>query len=253
MLPATDDTAKPRRSRQIYGRRVGRALTEDLSRQIAERLPVLRLDLSEPAPPALSALFAAPVDDVWLEVGFGGGEHLLYQAEAHRNTGFIGCEPFLSGVAKLVRGIDEAGLQSVRLYDDDARHVLAWLPEASIGRAFVLFPDPWPKTRHRKRRFLGDEGLGALARVLRPGATLRFATDIADYAAMVTALIDSRADFRASPGLLAERPADWPLTRYAEKAVEAGRECRFFEFTRTPLDTNANVFSKTPSPFGKAV
>ncbi|WP_088345184.1 MULTISPECIES: tRNA (guanine(46)-N(7))-methyltransferase TrmB [Rhodomicrobium] len=232
MPSAAEQSARPQRGRQIYGRRVGRALTDDLSRQIAERLPALRLDLSAPAPQPVARLFPAPVEDIWLEIGFGGGEHLLYQALSHPRTGFIGCEPFLSGVAKLVRGVTESGLETVRLYDDDARHVLGWLPESSIGRAFVLFPDPWPKKRHRKRRFLGDDGLSALARVLRPGATLRFATDIADYAAMVTAAIDSRADFRAAPGLYADRPADWPLTRYAEKAVEAGRECRFFEFER---------------------
>jgi tRNA (guanine-N7-)-methyltransferase len=110
--------------------------------------------------------------------------------------------------------------------------VLDWLPEASIGRVFVLFPDPWPKKRHRKRRLLSEAGLSAVARVLRPGGELRFATDIADYAAMVVASVDKRADFEANPGLLPERPADWPLTRYAEKAVEAGRQCAFFRFRR---------------------
>ncbi len=184
----TPDT--PRRHRQLYGRRVGRALTGDLERLIATRLPSLRLDVTRPPPDPLSSLFAAPVEDIWLEVGFGGGEHLLWQADTHRSVGIIGCEPFLSGVAKLVRGIDEAGLGTVRLYDDDARHVLDWLPEAGIGRVFVLFPDPWPKKRHRKRRFLNPDGLSRLARVLRRGGELRFATDIADYAAMVTASME---------------------------------------------------------------
>lgn len=229
---STDRLERPRRQRQLYGRRVGRALTSDLERLIATRLPPLRLDLSVPAPAPLSGLFGAPVDDVWLEIGFGGGEHLLWQAEQNRHIGMIGCEPFISGVARLVRGVDEAGLQSVRLYDDDARHVLGWLPEASIGRVFVLFPDPWPKKRHRKRRLLGEGGLAAVARVLRPGGELRFATDIADYAAMVLASIERGAGFEANPGLLPERPADWPLTRYAEKAVEAGRRCAFFRFRR---------------------
>ena len=146
-----DQLDRPRRRRQLYGRRVGRALTDDLERLIATRLPPLRLDLSRPPPEPLSGIFAAPVEplsgifaapveDVWLEIGFGGGEHLFWQAEHRRSIGFIGCEPFLSGVAKLVRSIDEAGLGTVRLHDDDARHVLDWLPEASIGRVFVLFP-----------------------------------------------------------------------------------------------------------------
>jgi tRNA (guanine-N7-)-methyltransferase len=229
---STDRLERPRRQRQLYGRRVGRALTSDLERLIATHLPPLRLDLGAPPPSPLSSLFGAPVQDIWLEIGFGGGEHLLWQAEQNRSIGMIGCEPFISGVAKLVRGVDEAGLRSVRLYDDDARHVLDWLPEASIGRVFVLFPDPWPKKRHRKRRLLSEAGLSAVARVLRPGGELRFATDIADYAAMVVASVDKRADFEANPGLLPERPADWPLTRYAEKAVEAGRQCAFFRFRR---------------------
>lgn len=229
---SSEQPDRPRRHRQLYGRRVGRALTDDLERLIATRLPPLRLDLSRPAPQPLSGIFAVPVQDVWLEIGFGGGEHLFWQAEQHRSTGFIGCEPFISGVAKLVRSVEEEGLGTVRLHDDDARQVLDWLPEASIGRIFVLFPDPWPKKRHRKRRFLNEEGLSSLARVLRIGGELRFATDIADYAAMVTALVERRRDFTARPGLLAERPSDWPLTRYAEKAIAAGRICQFFCFAR---------------------
>jgi tRNA (guanine-N7-)-methyltransferase len=229
---STDRLERPKRQRQLYGRRVGRALTSDLERLIATRLPPLRLDLSAPAPAPLSGLFGAAVQDVWLEIGFGGGEHLLWQAEQNRSVGMIGCEPFISGVAKLVRGVDEAGLRSVRLYDDDARHVLDWLPSSSIARVFVLFPDPWPKKRHHKRRLLNDNGLSAVARVLRPGGELRFATDIADYAAMVVASVEKRGDFEANPGLLPERPGDWPLTRYAEKAIEAGRRCAFFRFRR---------------------
>ena len=123
-------------------------------------------------------------------------------------------------------------MRTLRLYDDDARHVLEWLPDASLGRVFILFPDPWPKRRHRKRRFLTADGLTALSRVMRSGAELRFATDIADYAAMVASAVSNRIDFRAAPGLLSERPPDWPLTRYAEKAMAAGRECRFFIYER---------------------
>lgn len=229
---SADRLDRPRRHRQLYGRRVGRALTGDLERLIADRLPPLRLDLSQPPPDALSGIFGAPVSDIWLEIGFGGGEHLFWQAENHPSIGMIGCEPFISGVAKLVRGIDEVGLRTVRLHDDDARQVLDWLPDASIGRVFVLFPDPWPKQRHRKRRFLNADGLGGLARVLRPGGEFRFATDIADYAEMVLASIMQRADFAPRPGLLDERPSDWPLTRYAEKAIAAGRTCAFFCFER---------------------
>jgi tRNA (guanine-N7-)-methyltransferase len=180
----------------------------------------------------LRALFPRAVDDVWLEIGFGGGEHLLWQAETHPRIGFIGCEPFLNGVGKFLRSAGEAGLANVRLYDDDARHILDWLRDAELGRVFMLFPDPWPKQRHRKRRFLSETGLALLARVMRPGAELRFATDIADYAEMVARAVRAGGCFAPKPGLLAERPGDWPLTRYAEKAIAAGRECRFFIYER---------------------
>ena len=226
------ESGRPWQHRQLFGRRVGRGLTEGLAELIATRLPELRLDLSAPPPEPLTDLFGAPVREIWLEIGFGGGEHLLRQAETHSDIGFIGCEPFLTGVAKFIRGIDEAGLDTVRLYDDDARHVLDWLPDESLSRVFVLFPDPWPKKRHRKRRFLTADGLAKLAPVMRRGAELRFASDIADYAEMVAEAVAANPDFRAAPGLVSSRPPDWPLTRYAEKAMAAGRECRFFVYER---------------------
>jgi tRNA (guanine-N7-)-methyltransferase len=230
----TGSDQRTERSRShLYGRRIGRAIGSAHADLLATRFPALRLDPSRPPPRTATELFDAPVRDVWMEIGFGAGEHLLWQAEANRDVGFIGCEPFLNGVAKAVSGIEEEALANVRLYDNDARHLLQWLPKGSLGRLFILFPDPWPKKRHRKRRFLTEDGLGLIARALRPGAELRFATDIADYAAMVLDGIEKSAEFRFAPGLLPERPADWPLTRYAEKAVEAGRECRFFVFART--------------------
>jgi tRNA (guanine-N7-)-methyltransferase len=219
--------------RHVFGRRVGRGLGGALGDLLKTDLPGLRIDRSAPPPNPLSALFAVPVEDVWLEIGFGGGEHLLWQAEHHPNIGFIGCEPFLSGVAKLVREIGERGLANIRLHDDDARFLMDWLPAACIGKAFVLFPDPWPKKRHRKRRLLGAEVLASLARVIRPGGTLRFATDIADYAEMVEEGIAAQTAFAGVPGRLLERPADWPQTRYEQKAIAAGRSCGFLEFRRS--------------------
>lgn len=223
---------RPQRSRQLYGRRISRPLGSEVADLVEKRLPGLRLHLDAPPPQPLRALFPRAVDDVWLEIGFGGGEHLLWQAVVHPRIGFIGCEPFLNGVGKFLRGVGEAGLENVRLYDDDARHVLDWLRDAELGRVFMLFPDPWPKQRHRKRRFLSEAGLALLARVMRPGAELRFATDIADYAEMVARAVRARRSFAPKPGPTAERPADWPLTRYAEKAIAAGRECRFFIYER---------------------
>jgi tRNA (guanine-N7-)-methyltransferase len=224
--------AGPPLRRKLYGRRVGRGLTPELAALLETRLPELRVDLSAPSPAPLIRLFSLPVDDVWLEVGFGGGEHLLWQAQTHPRTGFIGCEPFVTGVARTLREADEADLTNLRLFDDDARQLLDWLPEASIGRLFVLFPDPWPKKRHHKRRFLHASALDSLARVMRPGAHLRFATDIPSYAEMVIDGMARRSDFAPRPGLLSARPADWPATRYEAKAIKAGRACQFFVFER---------------------
>lgn len=223
---------RPERRRQIYGRRVGRGLTTELDGLLREALPRLRLDLGVPSPSPLGSLFATPVNDVWLEVGFGGGEHLAWQAAQNPQVGIIGCEPFLTGVAKLLRDVHEGKLANIRLHDDDARQLLGWLPDASIGRAFVLFPDPWPKKRHRKRRFLQGEALDGFARVLRKGAQLRFATDIADYANMVIEVMAPRTDFAPQAHFIDERPADWPATRYEAKAIRAGRRRQFFIFER---------------------
>jgi tRNA (guanine-N7-)-methyltransferase len=175
------------------------------------------------------------VRDVWLEIGFGGGEHLAWQLEANPDVGVIGCEPFIRGVAGIIKRLDESGENlraRLRIHNDDARFALDWLPEASIGRVFVLFPDPWPKKRHRKRRLLNPDVLTALARVMRRGAMLRFATDIADYGDMVEEHMAPRMDFAAAPGLLAERPADWPITRYEQKAIAASRPRRLYVFER---------------------
>jgi tRNA (guanine-N7-)-methyltransferase len=220
------------RRRLVYGRHVGRGLTAYQEELLKAALPALKLDLSGSAPQPLTRLFGAGSDDVWLEIGFGGGEHLAWQAANHPNVGIIGCEPFVRGVAALVKHLNEDGTGSVRIHDDDARFAMEWLPDASIGRVFVLFPDPWPKKRHRKRRLLNKDVLAELARVMRPGAVLRFATDIADYGDMVLEHMAGLADFEPRPGPLPERPADWPVTRYEQKAVAAGRPCRFFAFAR---------------------
>lgn len=228
-----DNTAdRPPARRQLFGRRVGRGLTPELTALLETRLPQVRPDLSAPPPAPLTALFPVPVEDVWLEVGFGGGEHLFAQAQAHPGVGFIGCEPFVTGVGRLLRQADAAGLANLLLHDDDARQLIGWLPDASIGRLFVLFPDPWPKKRHFRRRFLHESAFPGLARVLRPGAHLFFATDIASYADMVVNNMSRTGNFAPQPGRLPERPAHWPATRYEAKAIKAGRVCQFFIYER---------------------
>ncbi len=221
--------------RHLHGRRKGHRLSARRQRLLGELLPRLRLDLDAPAPEPLSGLFPRPVGDVWLEIGFGGGEHLAWQAAHHGDVGFIGCEPFINGVARLLGEVEAQGLDNVRVHDGDARDVLDWLPEASIGRVFILFPDPWPKKRHHKRRLIAPPVLDQLARVMRPGARLRLATDIGDYArASLTALtrhpafawcVSEARDWR-------ERGPDWPETRYEAKARAAGRRCYYFTFRR---------------------
>jgi tRNA (guanine-N7-)-methyltransferase len=220
-----------------YGRRRGRKPSPRQAALLSDVYPRLALPLDSPAPDRLADLFAAPVTDVWLEIGFGGGEHLIWQAKANPDVGLIGSEPFLDGVVKALDAIEKDKAGNVRLYADDARPVLRWLPAAGIGRAFILFPDPWPKKRHHKRRLVSEATLAELARVMRPRAELRIATDIADYARWILEAVRQEGSFAWT----AERPADWrergegwPPTRYEEKALREGRRCSYFRFRRMP-------------------
>lgn len=175
------------------------------------------------------------VRDVWLEIGFGGAEHLVWQARTHPDVGFIGAEPFVDGVGKALAAIETSALNNVRLLADDARPLLRWLPTGSIGRAFVLFPDPWPKKRHVKRRLVARPVLDELARLMRPGAELRIATDIGDYARTMLMAVNESGAFRwlaTGPDDWRRRPADWPETRYEAKAIREGRRRYFFRFAR---------------------
>jgi tRNA (guanine-N7-)-methyltransferase len=218
-----------------YGRRKAKPLTARKERLIGELLPRLRLDLEAKPPAALSELFPGRVNDVWLEIGFGSGEHLLWQAETHKDVGLIGCEPFINGMGTLLGAIEDRGLDTIRLHDGDAREVLTWLPDGAVGRIFMLFPDPWPKKRQIKRRLLGADTLKALARVLKPGGEFRFASDNSDYAAQALALTRASGAFAWTAERAAdwrERPADWPETRYERKALAEGRKCAYLAFRR---------------------
>jgi tRNA (guanine-N7-)-methyltransferase len=165
--------------------------------------------------------------DVWLEVGFGAGEHLAWQAQVHPELGFIGAEPYVAGMAKLLSKIAGKDLRNIRLYTEDVRDVIAATPDASFGRVFILFPDPWPKTRHHKRRFIQMDMLDQLARVMRRGAELRFATDDAGYLEWTLERFSAHPGFRwmaDSPADWNARPSDWPETRYEAKAIRLGRK-----------------------------
>jgi tRNA (guanine-N7-)-methyltransferase len=198
-------------------------------------LPGTAFDLSARAPPELSQLFARAVTDVWLEIGFGGGEHLLWQAAHNPEVGLIGCEPFQDGVLKVLDAIAAGRAPNVRLIADDARTLLHWLPPGSIGRAFILFPDPWPKLRHRKRRLINVHLLDMLARSMRVGGKLRIASDVGDYAGTILQAVREQGEFRWTAKAAADwrfRGFDWPQTRYEAKAVAAGRRCYYLEFQR---------------------
>jgi tRNA (guanine-N7-)-methyltransferase len=204
---------------------------------IEELLP--RLSLAVPASGKLDprVLFGATECPVWLEIGFGGGEHLAWQAESHREIGFLGCEVFENGIARLVAEIDCGHLANIRIFADDARLLIAALPAASVDRVFILFPDPWPKARHRKRRLLSSETLDQLARIMPGGAELRLATDDADYLAFMLERVTRHPAFEwlaRRPADWRERPLDWPPTRYEEKARAAGRTPFFLRIARRP-------------------
>ena len=219
----------------FFGRRKGHALKPRQAALLDTLLPRLALDLSAPAPADLRALFNG-VDEVRLESGFGGGEHLIAEAERHPRTGFIGIEPFINGMAKALVAIEERKLDNIRLHHGDATDLLAWLPAASLARFDLLYPDPWPKRRHWKRRFVQDATIAAMARILKAGGEFRFVSDIDDYCAWTLAHLLRAPDFSWT----AERAGDWrepwagyTMTRYGRKAEREGRVAAYLRFRRT--------------------
>ena len=216
---------------RLYGRARGKALTAHQKRLMEDVLPRMRVDLGDPT---------EGHDKVWLEVGFGAAHHLLHQARSNPDVLVLGAEPFLNGVAKAVAGAHAEGLGNLRLHPGDARDILANLPDASLARAFVLYPDPWPKARHNKRRLVQEDFLAAMARVLRPGATLRFASDVKDYVDWVLA----RARRTPAPGAPAfhwhptraadflDPPEGWVETTFERRAKREGRVPHYVDFVR---------------------
>jgi tRNA (guanine-N7-)-methyltransferase len=218
----------------FYGRRKGHRLKPRQAALFDTLLPRLALDISASPPTDLRELFDH-VDDVRLESGFGGGEHLMAEAARCPRTGFIGIEPFINGMAKALAAIDERKLANVRLHHGDATDVLAWLPKAGLVRVDLLYPDPWPKRRHWKRRFVQDESVAVLARVLRPGGEFRFASDIPDYAAWTLARLLRAPDFTWTAEQADDWRRPWPEfagTRYEAKAKREGRVPCYLIFRR---------------------
>ena len=232
--PISRTDSKPpseRRRGLVYGRRKGPKLSAHQQGLRETLLPKLALALEQGRDPGS---YFDGACDVWLEIGFGAGEHLLWQAQHHPRVGLIGAEPYEGGVAKLLARL--TGTENIRIHEGDAREIIEALPDASIGRAFILFPDPWPKTRHHKRRFVQSQTLDVLARILKPGAELRFASDDSGYLAWTLERLIAHPSFiwtaaRASDWTT--RGADWPGTRYEAKALHGPPV--FLRFVRRPI------------------
>ncbi|WP_019994961.1 tRNA (guanine(46)-N(7))-methyltransferase TrmB [Aureimonas ureilytica] len=226
---------KARTRENFFGRSRGKTLRPLQADLLAERMPTLGLDLSSPAPADLTALFEAEVSAVRLEIGFGGGEHLHWESGRHPGTGFIGVEPFRNSMAKMLVALEAEPRANLRLFDDDATLLLDWLPDASLSGIDLFYPDPWPKKKHWKRRFVNERTLRRFARVLKPGAPFRFASDIETYVDWTLQHLRDHEAFE----WLAQSPSDWhtpyegwPGTRYEAKAHREGRKGAYLTFRR---------------------
>ncbi|MEZ5871426.1 MAG: tRNA (guanosine(46)-N7)-methyltransferase TrmB [Nitratireductor sp.] len=237
-MPDNDGDRPERGARSagaFFGRRKAKPLTE-LQQGLHDRLlPELLIDITQPAPADPAALFARQPESVRLEIGFGGGEHLASEAARFPDCGFIGVEPFINGVAKALVSIDTGKLSNILVYDQDAARILDWLPAGSIDRVDLLYPDPWPKRRHWKRRFVSAENLKRFVRVLKPGGEFRFASDIAHYVNWTLQLVARNGWFEWT----AMRASDWNdpwegwvRTRYEQKAIREGRPPAYFIFRK---------------------
>ncbi len=198
-------------------------------------MPALLLDVAKPTPDDLGSVFSKKFEFLVLEIGFGGGEHLTHQAKSYPENGYIGVEPFVNSMAKALRTIENNSLENIRLYDDDAVELLDWMPDGSVDRVDLLYPDPWPKMRHWKRRFVNQRNLDRIARVLKNGGKFHFASDIASYINWTLQHCERHPDFEWQ----AETAADWDSsynnwiqTRYEAKAVREGRKPCYLRFER---------------------
>lgn len=221
---------------KLHGRRRGRRLRSGRQQLLETVLPRFAITLPPPGGRLdPEHLFPRPVRAVWLEIGFGAGEHLAEQAQANPDVGLIGCEIFEGGIASFLRHAGTLGVDNVRLLADDARPLLDALPSASLERVFLLFPDPWPKARHADRRFVSDDRLDRLAALIVPGGELRIATDHPVYQRWTLEHMVRRTDFEwmaRGPADWATRPDDWPPTRYEAKAIREGRRPIFLRYLR---------------------
>ena len=226
--------------RNFYGRRHGKTLRQSQKGYLSEDLGSLRprgitVEENPDRSPIDPAAIFGDARPVWLEVGFGGGEHMVAMAARYPGIGIIGCEPFINGVAMLLGKIRAAGVSNVSVHPGDARDLMDVLPDGSIAKAFLNYPDPWPKARHAKRRMVNDGPLDLIAAKLKPGAEFRLGTDDPTYCAHAMMVMNRRRDFQwtaATPGDFLNRPDDWPETRYERKARAKGHEVWYFRYVR---------------------
>lgn len=222
--------------RRLYGRRRGRPLRRGRAALLERLLPGIEVGLPKQGALAPDVLFDPTVEDIWLEIGFGAGEHLAEVARENPGVGIIGSEVFINGVASLLRYVDDWSLRNVRVCRHDARALLEALSDKALARVFLLHPDPWPKRRHAARRFIQAETLAELARVMRPGAELRISTDDPGNLEWTLLHMQREPSFRwlaSSADDWRRRPEDWPETRYERKALAAGRRCTYLRYRRS--------------------
>ena len=234
MPPSDSDAAHKPQARAFFGRRKGHKLKPRQAALFDSLLPKLALDLTTPPPADLRDLFAG-VDEVCLEIGFGGGEHMAAEAARSPRSGFIGSEPFVNGMAKALSLINERGFTNIRLHHGDAAKLITWLPDAALRRVDLIYPDPWPKRRHWKRRFVQAASIVEIARILRSGGEFRFATDIPDYAAWTLRHLANAPDFVWTAQCADDWRRPWPdfsSTRYEIKAKRTGRVPCYLIFLR---------------------
>ncbi|WP_309683335.1 tRNA (guanine(46)-N(7))-methyltransferase TrmB [Asaia bogorensis] len=232
------DTSLKSQPERLYGRQRGHPLRARQQRLLDEALPRLRLNPDQVAAPQ-AAFTGAPVQGVWLEIGFGGGEHALDQSQRNPDIGYIAAEVFENGLCSLMSRIVPEGEEDTitppdhfRIWPDDARQLLKSLPDGCLDRAYLMFPDPWPKARHAKRRFIHPENIRELARLLKPGAVWRVASDHPVYQDWVFEIMGAQDLFDAPPPAKGERPEGWSPTRYEAKAYREGRVPFYWTFTR---------------------
>ena len=232
----TEAERRTRSTEAFFGRRKGKPLRDQQVERMETLLPALKIDLASPAPVDIKSLFPLAVDKVRLEIGFGGGEHLVHRARTNPETGFIGVEPFVNSMAKLLAVVEAEGLKNIRVHDDDATQLLDWLPDGSIDQIDLLYPDPWPKKKHWKRRFVSQVNLERFHRVLKPGGLFCFASDIDTYLNWTLQHCSRHGGFQWN----ARNAADWrtpysgwPGTRYEAKAKREGRASAYLTFVRS--------------------